>query len=206
MIIKVIQVGELGVNCYIASCPETKECLVIDPGAEVEMIFKYIESEALIVKAIINTHGHADHIGANAELKKLTNAPILIGTFDQEMLLEPKLNLSVYIEKPIISAGADTLLNDGDIISFGKEKLTVLHTPGHTRGGICLLGTEVVFTGDTLFNQSIGRTDFPGGSMTDIISSIKTKLMCLNDDVKVLPGHGPASLIGLERQKNPFLN
>lgn len=206
MQVKAIQVGDLGVNCYIVSCQETKECIIIDPGAEADLIIKFLESESLTVKAIVNTHGHADHIGANSVLKKYTLAPIMIGAFDQEMLTDPKLNLSVYIEKQIISDEADQLLNDGDIIRFGKVNLTVLHTPGHTRGGICLAGENVVFTGDTLFNQSIGRTDFPGGSMPDIINSINSKLMCLSDDVKVLPGHGPASLIGFERQKNPFLN
>ena len=206
MDIKTIQVGALGVNCYIVSCSETKECIIIDPGDEADLILNFIKKEELNVKAIVNTHGHADHIGANSILKKYTLAPVMIGVFDKEMLADPKLNLSVYIENQITSDEADKLLDDGDIISFGNIKLKVLHTPGHTRGGICLYGENVVFTGDTLINQNIGRTEFAGGSMTDIIKSINNKLMCLDDEMKVLPGHGPSSSIGFERQRNPFLN
>jgi len=200
-----LTVGQLGVNCYIVSCEDTKESLVIDPGDNVEIILEKIEQENLQVKYIVNTHGHADHIGANTILKNKTKALIAIHSDDAPMLSNPKLNLSIYIGASIISDAADIILNDGDIMTIGNVNLSVLHTPGHTKGGICLLTEGALFSGDTLFAESIGRCDFPDGSMNDLIHSIQSQLMKLPDDIKVYPGHGPVTTIGWERTHNPYL-
>lgn len=200
-----LTVGQLGVNCYIVSCEDTKEALVIDPGDNAEIILEKVAQENLQVKYIVNTHGHADHIGANNILKNKTKAVIAIHIDDVPMLDNPKLNLSVYIGASIISDPADIILNAGDIITIGNVKLSVLHTPGHTKGGICLLTEGALFSGDTLFAESIGRCDFPDGSMNDLIHSIQSQLMKLPDDIKVYPGHGPATTIGWERIHNPYL-
>jgi glyoxylase-like metal-dependent hydrolase (beta-lactamase superfamily II) len=200
-----LTVGQLGVNCYIVSCEDTKEALVIDPGDNAEKILEKIEQENLQVKYIVNTHGHADHIGANNILKNKTNAAIAIHIEDAPMIGDPKLNLSVYIGTSIISDSADIILNDGDTITIGNVNLSVLHTPGHTKGGICLVTEGALFSGDTLFAESIGRCDFPDGSMNDLIHSIQSQLMSLSDDVKVYPGHGSVTTIGWERIHNPYL-
>jgi hydroxyacylglutathione hydrolase len=200
-----LTVGQLGVNCYIVSCEDTNEALVIDPGDNVEIILEKIEQENLQVKYIVNTHGHADHIGANKILKNKTNAAIAIHSDDAPMLNNPKLNLSVYIGASIISDPADIILNAGDTITIGNVNLSVLHTPGHTKGGICLLTEGALFSGDTLFAESIGRCDFPDGSMNDLIHGIQSQLMKLPDDIKVYPGHGPVTTIGWERTHNPYL-
>jgi hydroxyacylglutathione hydrolase len=191
MKVKSFPVGWLSTNCYVVSCEETKEAAVIDPGMEskkeTEQILKYIKQNGFKVKYIINTHGHPDHVVGNEAIKEATGAPILI----HESTIE-KLN-------------ADRKLHDGDVLHVGNVKLVVLHTPGHTPDGISVLADNVVFTGDTLFAGSVGRTDFLGGSYTDLMQSIKTKLMCLPDSFTVYCGHGPATTIGDEKLYNPFL-
>ncbi len=195
MIVKRFVVGMLYTNCYIVGCPEEKEAIVIDPGfdrdEEANEVMKEISNQKLDVKYIINTHGHPDHISGNKFMKKATGSPILIHEYDSFMLVDPP---------------ADKTLQDGDIIKIGKVLLKVLHTPGHTRGSICILGEREVFTGDTLFAGSIGRTDLPGGSYEEIIRSLKDRLAVLPDHMKVYPGHGPPSTIGKEREINPFFN
>lgn len=205
MEIKRLTVGELGVNCYLCACVQTGEAMVIDPGQSGEIILKELEKQHLMVKVIVNTHGHADHIGANTFLKEKTGAPLFIHEADAPMLTDPKKNLSIYIGKPFVSAPADRFLKDGDTITIGKETFAVLHTPGHTPGGISLLHKACVFTGDTLFAGSVGRTDFPGGSMDALLTGVREKLMVLGDGLKVYPGHGEPSSIGGERGTNPFL-
>ncbi len=191
MNVKCFKVGYLSTNCYVVSCEETKEATVIDPGleseAESKQILDYIKQNGFHIKYIINTHGHPDHISGNAVMKEATGASILIH------------------ENSKGRANADQKLCDGDVIHVGNFKLAVLHTPGHTKSGICLLGDNVVFTGDTLFAGSIGRTDFPGGSFQNIIQSIKTKLLPLPDSFKVYPGHESFTTIGDEKKHNPFL-
>ena len=191
MNIKCFKVGWLATNCYVIGCEETKEAAIIDPGLESEkeskLIFDYVNKNSFHIKYIINTHGHPDHISGNMIMKEATGASILIH------------------ENHKGQANADQKLHDGDIIQVGNFELKVLHTPGHTKSGISLVGTNCVFTGDTLFAGSIGRTDFPGGSFQEIIKSIKTKLMPMPDNFKVYPGHESFSTIGEEKKYNPFL-
>jgi glyoxylase-like metal-dependent hydrolase (beta-lactamase superfamily II) len=191
MKVKHFKVGYLLTNCYVVSCEDTKEAVIIDPGLEsekeAESILEYIEQNKLNIKYIINTHGHPDHISGNMTMKHATGALILIH------------------RKHKGHANADKKLQDGDIIHIGNFKLVVLHTPGHTKCGISLLGDNIIFTGDTLFAGSIGRTDFPGGSFQEIMHSIKTKLLHLPDSFIVYPGHESSSTIGNEKKYNPFL-
>ncbi|UCC58001.1 MAG: MBL fold metallo-hydrolase [Candidatus Bathyarchaeum sp.] len=191
MIIKCFTVGWLSTNCYVVGCEETKEAVLIDPGLEsereAEEILDFIKQNGFRIKYIINTHGHSDHIAGNTVMKKATGAPLLIHENDASRV------------------HADRKLRDGDVLHVGSFKLVVLHTPGHTKGGISLLGDKVVFTGDTLFPDAIGRTDFAGGSFEEIIKSIKTKLLPLPDSFKVYPGHYPPTTIGEEKKHNPYL-
>ncbi|AEF95100.1 beta-lactamase domain protein [Desulfotomaculum nigrificans CO-1-SRB] len=205
MLIETLPVGNLEANCYIIGCPETDQAAIVDPGDEARRILAQVAKLGLTVSAIILTHGHYDHIGAVAELKKATGAPVMIHRQDSEMLTKPALNLSAWLGEDIELKPADRLLEDGDLIKVGNLTLEVLHTPGHTPGGICLKVGGDVFTGDTLFAQSVGRSDFPGGSHTTLINSIKQKLLVLPDDTMIYPGHGPASTIGQEKRLNPYL-
>jgi len=207
MKIQMLTVGSLGANCYLVSCPKTKEAVVIDPGDEGKRILKTINDAGLKVKYIINTHGHHDHIGANREVKEGTQAELLIHAEDADMLANPNINLSTYLGTNYIKPTADRQLQDGDIIEFGDVSLQVIHTPGHSSGGICLYSKadKVCFTGDTLFNGSVGRTDLPRGNYTILMKSLREKLINLPDKVTIYPGHGPKSTIGEEKLINPFL-
>jgi len=205
MILEILTVGALETNCYILGDEKTKQAVVIDPGGDFEIIEDHLKKLKLKVQYIILTHGHIDHIGALGELKKATGAEILIHSKDSAMLYDLNQNLSIFSGDKIIPIKADKLLEEGDIIQCGGIKLEVLHTPGHTPGGISLLTDKMIFTGDTLFCGSIGRTDFPGSSYQKLLSSIKEKLLSKDDDFIIYPGHGPSSTIGDERKNNPFL-
>jgi glyoxylase-like metal-dependent hydrolase (beta-lactamase superfamily II) len=182
------EVGSLGTNCYIVFDEETREAAVIDPGGSVGELLGVVGAEKLTVKYIINTHGHADHVMANLRVKDATGAPILIHAADAGMLTSGQLNLSAWIGGSVSCGPADTLLNDGDVIEISPNlALTVIHTPGHTPGGICLKTDGVLFSGDTLFAESIGRTDFPGGSYSQLITNIKEKLLVLDDASRSIP-------------------
>jgi hydroxyacylglutathione hydrolase len=206
MMLEILTVGELETNCYILGDEKTKQGVVIDPGGDFEIIEAHLKKLKLEVKYISLTHGHVDHIGALSQLKKVTKAEILIHSKDSAMLYDPNQNLSIFSGDKIIGSKADRLLEEGHIIQCGEIKLEVLHTPGHTAGGISLLTNKMIFTGDALFCGSIGRTDFPGSSHQVLISSIKDKLLSKDDDFIIYPGHGPSSTIGQERRSNPFLS
>ncbi len=191
-------------NCYVVS-DDTGEGVVIDPGGMAKQILAYIREAKISVKAVLDTHGHCDHIGANDAIRDETGAPLYIHKEDAAMISDMKLNLSAFMGFRVISRPAEHLLSEGDKISFGQSELEVIHTPGHTKGGVCFVGEGVAFTGDTLFAGSIGRSDFPGGSERDLIGNIKKKLLVLPDETKVYSGHGPSSEIGWERRCNPYL-
>lgn len=207
MFIKRLVVGVLETNCYLISCKKTKIAAVIDPGGEdeVDLILNLLQKNNFDLKYIINTHGHIDHIAGNKTLKAKTEALLLIHRLDADMLVNANKNFSSFMGKEICSPHADKLLEEGDEISLGTLNLIVIHTPGHTLGGISLVSNNIVFTGDTLFAGGIGRTDLPGGSYQDLIKSIKEKLLILGDDKIIYPGHGPDSTIGEERKTNPYI-
>lgn len=201
-----LEISSMGVNCYFVGCEETREVAVIDPGGNARAILNMLKENDLKAVYIINTHGHIDHIGANKGVKDATGAQILIHEADAKMLVNSASNLSFLMGSGVTSPAADRLLKDGDKIKIGNTvELDVIHTPGHSPGGVCLKTDDIIFVGDTLFQGSIGRTDFPGGSYNQLIQNIKNKLLCYDDDVIAYPGHGPATTIGFERKHNPFL-
>ncbi len=189
MIIEKIIVGDFFTNCYIVGCEKEKVCGIIDPGSEGEKIKEIIESKNLKPIMIINTHGHFDHIGAN----HFFNLPVYIHKDDLEFLRDPEKNLSSFFSMPYVYKNDVFTLKENDVIKIGKLKLEVLHTPGHTPGSICLKIENILFTGDTIFAYGIGRTDFPEGDEEKLIKSIKEKIFILNDDIRILPGHGEIS-------------
>jgi glyoxylase-like metal-dependent hydrolase (beta-lactamase superfamily II) len=205
MLIKVFEVGPYLSNCYIVGDEATQVGMIIDPGFEAETIQSGMRSSDLRIEKIVLTHGHLDHIGAVGELKSKTGAELLIHRKDAQMLTDPRENLSAFSGENIKAPRADRLLEDGEKISLGNLEFQILHTPGHSPGGISLLSDKIVFTGDTLFAGSIGRTDFPGSDYDTLMRSIREKLMVLPDDTTIYPGHGPKSTIGQERKFNPFV-
>jgi len=206
MVLIRLVVGPLQVNCFILADEKTKEAVVIDPGDDAGDILKVIKEKGLKVKYIVNTHGHFDHVGANKALKDATGAELLIHEGDAPVMASAPLHSRSFGMAPVSSPVADRYVKHGEVISAGEVSLKVLHTPGHSPGGISLLEQGMVFSGDSLFAGSIGRTDLPGGDLLTLLGSIKTNLMVLPDDTKVFCGHGPATTIGDERHDNPFLN
>ncbi|MCR5176124.1 MAG: MBL fold metallo-hydrolase [Anaerovibrio sp.] len=198
------EVGPIAANCYILKDNNSREGIVIDPGGNPDTILASIKDQDVEVKLIALTHGHFDHIGGVKELKKSLKVPVAIHAADGDMLTDGKKNLSAFMGVAKEMDAADILLQDGDNISFGSCNLQVIATPGHTKGGVCFYGGGALFSGDTLFAGSIGRTDFPDGSLDDILDSIRNKLSKVSDATKVFPGHGPASVMGVERESNPF--
>ena len=198
-------VGPMMANCFIVGCDETKDAVVIDPGDDTDRILLALADLTLKVRYIINTHGHFDHVGGNRKMKAVTGADILIHSLDAHMLGALSSTAAAWGLSTDDSPPPDRTVEDGDRIDFGTLALTVIHTPGHSPGGIALYTEGNVFVGDTLFAGSIGRTDFPGGDFGTLISSIRSKLFVLGDDVRVFTGHGPETTIGRERQFNPFL-
>ena len=205
MIIKELAVGPIMANCFIVGCERTKSAVVIDPGDEANKILLSLAESNLTVKYILNTHGHFDHVGGNKQMKDATGADILIHAMDANMLEQLSVASMAFGLSVENSPPADRTIDEGDQITFGDITLNVLHTPGHSPGGISFYTDQIAFVGDSLFAGSIGRTDFPGGDYNTLISSIKTKLFPLGDDVRVYTGHGPATTIGQEKRMNPFL-
>ena len=199
-------VGQVGTNCYFAINEKTKETLVIDPGDSAQMLAEKIREQGLIPTAILLTHGHFDHAMAAEELAEIFELKIYAHEEEKDTLHQPGMNVSAMIGRRD-SYRADIFVKDGALLQLAGMEVKVLHTPGHTPGGCCyyLEKEQALFSGDSLFCQSVGRTDFPGGSMSMIVRSIRDKLLVLPDEVKVYPGHMDLTTIGMERRQNPFL-
>lgn len=200
-----LELGILQTNCYVVFDEKSKETAVIDPSGDFPELKSCIENNGLKVKYIIITHGHGDHIGALKELKDYSGANVYMHKEDSDMLKSKAKNLSNVMGGTTVEMSADKFLEDGDVLELGETKLSVIHTPGHTRGGISIYCDKMLFSGDTLFRYSIGRTDFSGGSFTEIIDSIRNKLFSLPDDTSVYPGHGPSTTILAEKLGNEFV-
>jgi hydroxyacylglutathione hydrolase len=208
MVVKMLVVGLFASNCYIVGSPSTKEGMIIDPGAEAGTILKTVQQMGLSISLIVATHAHMDHVGAIHSVKKETNASFALHEAEKGFAFAAPMRMLTSLGlTPIKSPPQpDRLLKDGDRIDVGDLHFEVLYTPGHSSGGISLSGHGVVFSGDTLFNFGIGRTDFPGCSHERLMKSIYEKLMVLPDETIVYPGHGPPTTIGDERRGNPFLH
>lgn len=204
MRIKTLCLGELETNCYIA-WDDTRVALVIDPADEAEKILSFIQQERLTVAAVVLTHAHFDHLLAAEKVCDATSAPLYVGKHDESSLADPTRNLSgVFQICSPVYLRADKTLGEGEVLTIGETSFAVMETPGHTPGCICLLGDGVLFSGDTLFRDSIGRVDFPGGDVSSMVASLR-RLMTLPKNIQVYSGHGPATTIEREIEHNPYL-
>jgi len=214
LIHEIIPVGWLQCNCHVVGDPDTREAMVIDPGDEVDRILDVIRRHGLTVKAVVNTHAHIDHVGGLRKMKEATGAPVQMHADDLELYQHLDVQAAM-IGMPLPDkTDVDSFLRDGDTVRWGAYSAQVIHTPGHSRGSLCLHVPETfaggegggkLFAGDTLFAGSIGRTDLWGGSFEQILRSIHTKLLALPEATTVYPGHGPPTTIAQERETNPFL-
>lgn len=198
----------MAVCCYIISCPETKTAAIVDPGGDEGRILEEVKAAGLTVKYIIATHGHPDHVHSNRSLKEETGAEIIMHEDDDDFFNKPEVKSYFSMLGLEASPPADIRVKEGDEIVLGNQTLKVIHTPGHTPGGMCLYDGSNLITGDTLFVGGLGRTDFPGGSHPELLESIRKKLLTLPEDTIVWPGHGyggTQSTIGTEKRTNPFL-
>ena len=203
---KKLELGFGQMNSYILWDEKTKEGAIIDPGYDFYLIDKALEEENIVPKFILLTHSHGDHIGAIKELKdKYKDLKVYIHKDEEQMIMDPVLNLSRLTQMEPVSVEADETFEDGKVFTLGETEIKAIHTPGHSPGGTCYLVGNTLFSGDTLFRLSVGRSDFYLGDQDQLINSIKTKLLTLPDEVEVYPGHGPATTIGQERERNPFL-
>lgn len=202
-----VVVGPFAVNCYLFWDESTGDGIIIDPGAEADLIKDTITEAGFTPRAILLTHGHGDHIAGVEDIKNHYDIPLYVGDGEQELLASPSANVSAMIGTPIIAPEPDHLVTDEQLISCGSVALKVLATPGHSPAGVCYLHESegVLFCGDTLFAGSIGRTDFPGCSYEKLIESILNKILKLPDAIVCFPGHGPSTTVGAERASNPFL-
>ncbi|SEF92461.1 Glyoxylase, beta-lactamase superfamily II [Caloramator fervidus] len=205
MIFEVFTLGYFQANCYIVGDEKTKECAIIDPGGTPDKVLKRCEELGLCVKYILLTHGHGDHIAGVEKIKEKTDAKVLMSKEDEYLVNGGTQELLPIFRniKPFIP---DEFISEKDKVKIGSIEVEVIETPGHTPGSLTFKIGDILITGDTLFQGSIGRTDFPKGSYDDIINSIKNKLLIFEDNVKVFPGHGPSTTIGKEKRFNPFLN
>jgi hydroxyacylglutathione hydrolase len=208
--IRRVPIGPIETNAYVVGHEASHEALVIDPGGPPQPILRILTDNSFQLQAIINTHGHGDHIAGNVLLSQATGAPVWAPEADAAMLTDPHANLLAWSGFNVETAPPDRALREGDTITIGEGHpdavvLRVINSPGHTPGGIVLVGDGFVFSGDTLFCQGIGRSDLPGGSEYQLLESIRDKLLTLPDETVVYPGHGPETTIGDERRHNPFL-
>ena len=206
-IVACITVGMFEENCYLYACPTTREAVIIDPGDEAERILERISELKLQPKYILNTHGHIDHICAIDAVSAVYPVPLAIHHDDVYMYTDERSARNFGRRAPLVKRTPDILLKEGDVIRFGTLSLEVLYTPGHTQGGVCFISRPYcVFSGDTLFYRSIGRTDLKGGNYEQLIQSIRARLYTLEDELTVFPGHGEPTSIMAEKHENPFVN
>ncbi len=204
---QMLPVGPLQCNCSVVGDETSREALVIDPGDDVEQVLAIVHRHGFTVKQIVITHGHIDHVGGAMKLKAATGAPILINQNDSALLkMLPQQAMWIGAEAPG-KVDIDQDLREGDQVKVGGLTASVMHTPGHTEGSICLYfpAEQKLFAGDTLFAGSIDRTDLPGGNFAKIMDSLRSRLLALPEQTLVIPGHGPLTTIGEERESNPFL-
>ncbi|NLV24524.1 MAG: MBL fold metallo-hydrolase [Deltaproteobacteria bacterium] len=205
MILHALAVGPLDVNCYLVACPRSRAALVIDPGGDEEEIWHLLTAEKLQLRAVANTHGHFDHVGGNAGLIRKSGADLLIHRNDCKLLEAMCSQGAMFGCRLEASPPPSRFLEDGAILAIGDLPISVIHTPGHSPGGVSFLVAGHLFSGDTLFAGSVGRTDLPGGDFAVLMASIRERLLTLPDETIVHPGHGPGTTIGREKAHNPFL-
>jgi len=206
MILISLETGPLQTNCYILGDEKTKEAAVVDPGGNAGEIMNHLVRNGLTCKMIIITHAHFDHVGGLADLKEKTGAKVVIHSSEKDALPFQSRMAMLFGLRVKDPAPADMTVEEGDVLKIGGIEMEVIHTPGHSPGSICLIirSEKVIIDGDLLFQGSVGRSDFPGGSHEDLIDNVRRKLFTLGDDWKVYPGHGPATTIGMEKKSNPF--
>jgi len=204
--LKSLVTGELKVNCYLLGCQSSGQALVIDPGGSARRILEILAENGLTLKMVVNTHGHFDHVGGNRALIEETQADLLIHADDLAILRGASEHAPSFGCRAIEPSPEPTrLLQDGDRIELGELQFDVIHVPGHSPGGICLLGEGYLFAGDNLFAGSIGRTDLPSGDQGALMQALRDRVLTLPEEIVVCPGHGPETTIGRERRTNPFL-
>lgn len=201
-----LMVGAIATNCYIVSDENTKKAFIVDPGGSPEKIKNKVAEAALTVEAILLTHGHFDHVMAVDELRDYYGVKVYLGEAEREVIADPQLNVSAMFGTPMATT-ADVFVRDGEVLQIAGFQIQVLATPGHTKGGVCYYLKEqgVAFSGDTIFQCSVGRTDFPGGSQGELSCSIREKLFVLPEDTQLFPGHGDSTVVSYEKKCNPFV-